>query len=372
MKRLLPISMLGALLLMVMQVSAQFSPAKAVIEEFTGAWCGYCPEGASIVDNLAQTQANVIAIAVHSSDAMETPQTDSLAGFYGPAYPQAIFNRAGTPVSRGSWGSAAGSALSGASSATISYSSLKWNPGNRIMEVTVDVAFTGYLEGDLRLGLIILEDSVVGSGTGYDQVNYFNTTPGHEFQGRGNPIVNYVHRHVFREAVGSVWGNPGIIQGPVNFGSSVQYTFQKLIPLAWDIDQIHLAAFVSHITNGGGNISDRKIINGEGIHLIPNLTPNTSIDREVNFASDIKVFPNPSEGIVNFAFNLKNNGWIQASIYDQNGREVAHLAEGIMNAGLHTLDWNGQSTTGQNVAPGLYLLKITSGSETLVRRVMRR
>lgn len=374
MKRLLPISMLGALLLMVMQVSAQFSPQKAVIEEFTGNWCGYCPEGASIVDNLANTQSNVIAVAVHDggSDAMATAQTDTLASFYRPAFPQAIFNRGGQPVSRGSWAGAAVSALSGASSATVSFSSLKWNPGNRIMEATVEVAFTGYLEGDLRLGLMIIEDSVVGSGPGYDQTNYFNTTAGHEFQGRGNPIVNYVHRHVFREAVGSVWGNPGIIQGPVNFGSSVQYTFQKLIPLAWDIDQVHLAAFVSHITNGGGNISDRKIINGEGIHLIPNLTPNTSIDREVNFASDIKVFPNPSDDIVNFAFNLKNNGWIQASIYDQNGREVTQLAEGIMNAGLHTLNWNGNSTSGQNVAPGLYLLKITSGSETLVRRVMRR
>lgn len=371
MKRLLPISLFGALILMIFQANAQFSPQKAILEEFTGAWCGYCPEGASIATNIDNTQANAIVISIHSGDAMETTQTDSLASFFSPSYPMAAFNRAGNPVSRGGWNSATASALAGASAATISYKTLKWNPGNRMMEVTVSVAFTGYLEGDIRLGLMISEDSVVGSGSGYDQRNYFNTTAGHEYQGLGDPIIGFVHRHVFREALGSIWGNPGIIPTAVNFGSSVEYTFEKQIPLAWDIDQIHLAAFVSHITNGGVGVSDRKIINGEGVHLVHNLTNNTAIDGEVDFASDVKVFPNPSSDIVNFAFNLKNTGWIQADIYDQNGRKVAHLAEGIMNAGIHTLNWNGQSTTGQDVTAGLYLLKITSGSETLVRRMLR-
>ncbi len=357
---------------MVLQMNAQFSPQKAIIEEFTGSWCGYCPEGASIVENISATRPNAIAVAVHAGDAMATAQTDSMDSFYGPAFPQAVINRGGTPISRGSWSSATSGALAGASSASISYKTLKFNPGNRIMEVTVSVSFTGYLEGDLRLGLMIIEDSVVGSGSGYDQRNYFNTTAGHQFQGKGDPMLNYVHRHVFREAVGSIWGNPGIIPNQVNFGSHVEYTFEKLIPLAWDIDQVHLAAFVSHITNDGNNVSDRKIINGEGVHLIPNLTNNTAIGDEVAFASDIKVYPNPSTDVVNFAFNLKNNGWIQAAVYDQNGRQVAHLAEGIMNAGLHTLTWNGNSNTGQHVSAGLYLLKITSGSETLVSRVMRR
>lgn len=372
MKRLLPISLLSSLLLMVLQLSAQFSPQKAVLEEFTGAWCGYCPEGASIATNIINTQPNAIMVAIHSGDDMETAQTDSLANFFQPSYPMASFNRAGQPVGRGGWNGAIGSSLAGASAATISFKTLKWNPGNRIMEATVNVAFTGFLDGDLRLGLMISEDSVVGTGSGYDQRNYFNTTAGHEYQGKGDPIVGYVHRHVFREAIGSVWGNPGIIQGPVNFGSQMEYTFTKLIPLAWDIDQIHLTAFVSHFTNGGSNVSDRKIINGEGVHLVKNLSPNTSIDGEVDFASDIKVFPNPSSDIVNFSFNLKNNGWIQADIFDQQGRKVTHLAEGIMNAGIHSLAWNGQSTTGQSVSSGLYLLKITSGSETLVRRVMRK
>lgn len=372
MKRLLPISLFASFLLMIFQVNAQFSPAKVIVEEFTGSWCGYCPEGASIVNNIANTQPNAIVVAIHSGDAMSTVQSDSLDDFFGPAYPQALFNRSGPPASRGSWNNAAVTLLTGASSATVSFKTLKWNPGTRIMEATVSVAFTGYLEGDLRLGLMISEDSIVGSGTGYDQVNYFNTTAGHEFQGRGNPMVNYVHNHVFREALGSMWGNPGIIPNAVNFGSAVEHTFEKLIPLAYDIDQIHLTAFVAHITNNGAGNTDRKIINGEGVHLIHNLTNNTAIDGDVNFASDVKVFPNPSSEMVNFAFNLQNTGWIQADIFDQNGRKVTRLAEGIMNAGIHTLNWNGQSTTGQSVTAGLYLLKITSGSETLVRRIMRK
>jgi len=367
MKRQLPILLLAFLMGAMMSAQAQFSPQKAIVEKFTGSWCGYCPEGASILDDISNNESNAIPIAYHNRDAMANAQGDSVASFFGPAFPQAVFNRGGSPISRGSWTGAATSTVAGASSATVNFMELRFNPGSRIMTAKVEIGFTGYLQGDLRLGLMIIEDSVTGTGSGYDQTNYFNTTAGHQFQGRGNPIPNYVHRHVFREAIGSVWGNPGILPNEVNFGTRAEHTFEQLIPITYDVNQISLVAFVSQVSNSGTNVSDRKIINGEGVHMMSNLTNNTSIDGEADFASEVKVFPNPASDLVNFSFNLKSTDWVKAAVYDQQGRIVTQLAEGMMNTGTHSLRWDASQ-----VSAGMYLIKISSAEEALTRRVIVR
>lgn len=47
---------------------------KVVLEEFTGEWCGWCPEGAKIMeDNIAANPGKVVGIAVHDGDPMEIP-----------------------------------------------------------------------------------------------------------------------------------------------------------------------------------------------------------------------------------------------------------------------------------------------------------
>ena len=39
---------------------------KVLLEEFTGSWCGYCPSGAEILQNLMNSYS-VIGVALHSS-----------------------------------------------------------------------------------------------------------------------------------------------------------------------------------------------------------------------------------------------------------------------------------------------------------------
>ena len=44
---------------------------KVVVEEYTGMWCGYCPRGIALMENLAHTFGNeFIGIAVHTYDAL--------------------------------------------------------------------------------------------------------------------------------------------------------------------------------------------------------------------------------------------------------------------------------------------------------------
>ncbi|MDP4221547.1 MAG: hypothetical protein Q8896_14010, partial [Bacteroidota bacterium] len=52
--------------LYVLPASIQTQPTVAVLEEGTGDWCGYCPQGAEIADNIKQTYGdNFIALEYH-------------------------------------------------------------------------------------------------------------------------------------------------------------------------------------------------------------------------------------------------------------------------------------------------------------------
>lgn len=76
---------------------SQSFPRKAVMEELTGTWCGWCPRGAVAIENLKRDFPNdFIAIAIHgpsnSNDPFKASTYMTLAdGGFG--YPTAILNR---------------------------------------------------------------------------------------------------------------------------------------------------------------------------------------------------------------------------------------------------------------------------------------
>lgn len=73
--------------------SVSFIPQnKVVVEEGTGAWCGWCPLGVLAFENLyALYPDNFIGIAVHNEDAMAVPEYDG--NLQCPAFPLGAINR---------------------------------------------------------------------------------------------------------------------------------------------------------------------------------------------------------------------------------------------------------------------------------------
>jgi flagellar hook assembly protein FlgD len=45
-------------------------------------------------------------------------------------------------------------------------------------------------------------------------------------------------------------------------------------------------------------------------------------------------------------------------VYDVLGRQVGVVVDGIQPAGVHTVQWNGSNTAGQQVASGVYLYRL--------------
>ena len=66
-----------------------------IVEEFTGTWCGYCPQGIVTMEKLREkyTDGSVIPVAVHYSDPMSSPSFSTVQSTYADGYPSAIMNR---------------------------------------------------------------------------------------------------------------------------------------------------------------------------------------------------------------------------------------------------------------------------------------
>ena len=68
-------------------------PRKAVMEEFTGTWCGWCPRGLVAIEKLKEDYPNdFIAIGVHADDNFQSDTYVELAN-YAPGFPSAFMNR---------------------------------------------------------------------------------------------------------------------------------------------------------------------------------------------------------------------------------------------------------------------------------------
>ena len=78
------------------------------------------------------------------------------------------------------------------------------------------------------------------------------------------------------------------------------------------------------------------------------------------------VRPNPSRGEgLTVAFTLPTAASARLELLDVSGRRVAEREVGSLGAGPHALDLS----EGRRLTPGLYLLRLTQGTNTRVTRV---
>ncbi len=346
--------------------SAQFSIPKTVFEEFTGAWCQYCADGAYRAEQIDGNNPDAIMIGVHVSDAMQIGVGDTLSNFYAPAFPQALFDRGGTLVSRGTWASTMSTSQQGARLVTVSFDSVGYDVNTRTITAVVRALFTGNATGDMRINMAITEAEVTGTGSGYNQVNADNGTPGHPYQGAGNPIVGFVHRHVARDYVAGTWGLAGVIPASVSLGTAVTHTFTYVIPANFDDSKISLAAIVSRFDGPG--LADRKILNGEEFDLSPLVVGRPEITAATPM---LEILGNPLKDRSKVVFTTEEAGNFRVEVLNIIGQQVAVLGEGFTDKGIHTLYWNGTTGANMPVENGMYMVRlVTESGKTQSKRVL--
>ncbi len=98
-----------------------------------------------------------------------------------------------------------------------------------------------------------------------------------------------------------------------------------------------------------------------GVNLV--ITPPVVLDVEsgstpVTFALQ-QNYPNPFNPTTSISFSLPVAGAASLVIYNLIGQEVVALVNGELEAGTHTVQWNGKDRSGFAVASGLYFYRLT-------------
>lgn len=55
---------------------------RVILLETTGAWCGYCPNGAEELISQVNANGRVLGVALHTGDALTTPTVDTMLAFF--------------------------------------------------------------------------------------------------------------------------------------------------------------------------------------------------------------------------------------------------------------------------------------------------
>lgn len=324
-----------------------------LVEEFTGAWCGYCPDGEVVVDDILATYpGDVISVSVHDGDGMEYAEGIRSA-FAVSAYPNANVDRylfageAAVPHSRGVWKSHSAARTTAYTPVNVAVGS-SYDAGTRMITATVEASFVDYSAGDLRLGLMIAEDHVTGTGTGYNQVNYYNTTAGHPYYGAGDPILGYDHRRVLRTNPNGPHGLAGVIPANVSPGSTYSNTWTYTLPAGYDDTEISIIGFVY---NYKSDLTKGEIYNSGTNPLGVVL----GADKPTVNGFSFNAYPNPVNQGGYAQIELEKATPATLEVFNTLGQREAVLFEGNLSAGSHVISYDVSE-----VPAGVYFLILTT------------
>ena len=222
---------------------------KALLEYFNAAWCLFSPDGEvyaqRMLDSFGTDDFNFIVY--HNGDKMAYPTAKAVDYKFSAGYPTGFINRiGGRAASRGAWWQQAENVLY-YKSPTYANCGLAIDASNvsgETLDLKVEVGFgqEEMPEGVYHLTVLLVDKEMSGEGTGWDQVNYYHTQPGHPYYGAGDPIVGYKHPNVVIDALTDPLGN-FIAHDLIEPMTKLTYSFSKDIS-QFD-DDLFVVAFIN-------------------------------------------------------------------------------------------------------------------------------
>jgi hypothetical protein len=353
-------------------LSAQETQRHILLEEFSTAQCGFCPDGDVIAARIVKEHPSVIWVTHHAGfgvDSMTAPFSNSIAKDFVNFAPSGVIDRVAYPKHvapyenlgnmRGKWDSLIVAHLGDEQFADIRIAST-YRASSAQLSCQVDVTFSALPPaGDMRINLYIVEDSVIGLGKGYDQTNYFNGTTGHTYYGAGDPILGYAHHRVVSAIPTGAWGESGIIPSTPEIGRTYTYSWTGDLNAIWDTsntgdhDIITLVAFVSYYHD---DFKKRPVVHAAEAKITTVIlaaeTPPVLFDALTVFA-----YPNPAAERITFVASPASAQSGTLTVTDFTGRTIVEYA--ITSASKRIV------LPLQALPAGLYFFRLTSGARNM-------
>jgi hypothetical protein len=382
---------------------------RVFLEEGSGGWCGYCPDGHGRMKDILEANFNVngvynkvIGVVHHNADGMANTQSNNINTAYATGYPYGVVDRVlfndqtTVGINRGLWATKVAERLNQIVPVNISITNKTFDPATRVISFKVKADFIDDAKpGDFRITAIISEDNVRGpminaTSTTWNQRNYFSSmepnggSPTSEFFSLESYMVGYRHAHVAKTVLPSAWGNAGVVPNAPALGSSYEQTFTYTLPALVKVSEtdfpgksglysdyqntfpgdaynkpndIKIIGLISYYDN---DAKKRDIIN---VNESP-LLFGTSVKSNTKSAYITNLYPNPTSGLTQVDFNLSSTDNIKIEMFDISGKKVADLSNGSFAKGEHTVYF--ETTNFEN---GVYFVKVSSTEFTSTHKL---
>ncbi|MGB0870291.1 MAG: Omp28-related outer membrane protein [Flavobacteriales bacterium] len=265
-------------------VSTTAENKNIVLEEFTGIYCGFCPDGHKRANDIADANpGDVVLINIHtgsyanpsgSDPDFRTPFGSAIAGQSNlSGYPAGTVNRTvfagsemtagGTAMGRGNWAAASTTTVGQASYVNVALEGTI-NADTRELTVDVEMYVTGSAPSDFNLNVALLQSHLEGPQSG---------ATGNSAQIL--PNGNYEHNHMLRHLLTGQWGE--VITSVSGSVITKQYTYTipaDLNGITYELGDLEIVAFIAE--------GQQNIISGAtGTIEVTNLLTDNSSLREV-------------------------------------------------------------------------------------------
>lgn len=331
---------------------SQASAKKVLFEEGTGTWCGWCPRGAVAMNYMDATYPNeFIGIAVHNADPMTLAEYDDNADF--SSFPGMNVDRVvlGADVSQSGMVSNLNTRKLLVVPAGLEASG---NVNGSQITINADATFrTVFAGANYRLGVVISEDNVTGTGSTYGQHNYYSggangAMGGFESLPSTVPASQMTYNHVGRALLGGYNGQDNSVPATITDGQTISYTFNYTVPATSNIDNMHAVLLLIDQDNG-------EVVNSKSVELATLSVNNNPL------AAAFDIYPNPASDFINIS-NLKEGNYT-ITIFDMLGKLIQSDKREVSDNQTILLPIKGVST-------GEYIINIASGSTSYSKHLL--
>ncbi len=332
-------------------------PAKKVlVEEFTSATCGWCPDGYTSLSSIVTTNTNVVAAAIHDNDNMSTASGNTLIADYSPTFPSASIDQYyysslnSVSVEKNNWNTIINQRLAMKAPATVTVSNVVFNATTQQIDATVSTTFYGDVKGDYRLNLYVKENNIYGPLTDntdnqWNQQSYLFNVPASPYYQLGsylNPTTNllsgvdFKHQYTINQMLDGAYGAAGIIpsNGSTN-GMTYTKNYSYTLPSAtsgefrYNVDNIYLIAVLSEYT---ADTKTRAVLNVAETKLNTNAEVLVSVKELTAKDIQLNIFPNPTSDVCYLNYKTSNDEFVTVNVFNALG-ELVYIESKNVNAG---------------------------------------
>ncbi len=339
---------------------------RVLIEEGTGTWCQWCPRGAVFMDAMEERYPDYfVGIAVHvgnpTGDPMEVPNYASSVGY--SSYPSMARERL-APFGFGSLTDVEVQFFNGIGKNPVAKvsSGITFDETTRLLSVSSQAEFLQDTMEQFKLAVILTEDHVTGTTSGYAQKNAYagggnGTMGGYENLPSTVPAAQMEYNHVGRALISPFAGAPNSLPANPQNGDIFVYAMPSYtIPSDYDIANLNIVTLL--IDNTGHVVNANKQSFEEAMNFV--LADNYVATQE----SAIEVYPNPITGTTNLFLDLKSPANVEMIVLNSMGQVVQTKRFGkLSNRAILPFDAN-------QLNKGIYFVQIVLDGKIVSKRVV--